>query len=61
MATKSGKTRGSTRQAAGDLVREVVRDGVVAARETWRLAHRVGSVGLRWFEKAADEIIRELE
>ncbi|HKS59799.1 MAG TPA: hypothetical protein VJS68_03360 [Thermoplasmata archaeon] len=61
MPPKSGSSRGEASRELEELLREMTHDGVAAARWSWRVAHRVGRAGLRWVEKTADAISRELE
>ena len=49
------------RDEAEQLVRDVARDTVQAARLGWRIASRVGEAGLRWAERATDRVIKEVD
>jgi len=51
----------SVQDEAEQLLRDVARDGVAAARIGWRIANRVGHAGLRMAEHVADEALDELE
>jgi hypothetical protein len=46
---------------AEQLVRDMAHDSVHAARIGWRIASRVGTTGLRWAERATDDLLAELE
>jgi hypothetical protein len=57
--------RDSPRPAVEDdaeaLLRDMARDTVEAARIGWRIAGRVGRVGLRWFERTSMEVLDEMD
>ena len=42
-------------------MREIAHDSLDAARTGYRIARRVGRVGLRWMDEAADRALTELD
>jgi hypothetical protein len=53
--------RSSVQDEAEQLMREVARDSMEAARIGWRIASRVGQASLRWAERATDQVLDEVE
>ncbi|HEV2317990.1 MAG TPA: hypothetical protein VGV89_10530 [Thermoplasmata archaeon] len=54
-------TEPNARDEAEQLVRDVARDSVQAARIGWRIAARVGEASLRWAERATDQLLEEVD
>jgi hypothetical protein len=62
MAPKGrGDGRGSPRDAAEALARDVASDAIAAARLGYRATRRIGQVGLRLAEKTTRALIDALE
>lgn len=60
MPTRGG-SNDSLEEEAERLARDVARDTLAAARIGWRIANRVGRIGLQWADDTADKVLRKVE